>query len=292
MNIMKVKNTPIAIFILININLLFINEIKSQYAIAGTQGAIYVDIVPDTLLNSPPPPGGDEYYYIDINQDGIDDIKIDAGSSISPGVSYWKIDISSLDSFTSFSLGNIDSVMNGSNLCGYFSMLQVFNNGDTIKNTNYVSQGYLGYAIMVNGGCTGVGNEWVNKGDKFFGVKYQTAVDTTFGWVKVNVADASTVLIEEFSLGSPVAGINSTHDFSKLITVYPNPTTEKIYLLQNTSGEIEISLFDVYGKQSGATFKSRTQKTEMDLSGLTMGIYFVQVKTDDGIATKKIIIHR
>jgi len=93
----------------------FQSKAKSQYIIAGTHGAKFVDIIPDTLLL--PQPHLNEPYYIDINQDGTDDIKIDAIFYYSNVYMDQRIAVSSLNSNTSFIKGGYqDTVWYGSPL--------------------------------------------------------------------------------------------------------------------------------------------------------------------------------
>ena len=276
---------------------LFINQVKSQYSIAGTHGAIYVNIIPDTLLN--PQPNDTEAYFIDINQDGINDIKIEAGfwlHSQQQGDYVNDIKISSLDSFTSFSFGKIDSLYFTNSVCNAnhqlytTTVLKVYNTGDTILNGNYISSGYLAYySAFGQCGFYFGSAEWQNKGDVFFGVKYQTASDTSFGWVKVNVTGYSTVLIEEFSLGSPLSGVNSLADISNSISIYPNPSLG-IFTLSSSKKILSIEISDVLGN---IIFKSviKNLQPEINISSQSKGIYFVKVTDDKGnFGVKKIIL--
>jgi hypothetical protein len=67
--------------------------------------------------------------------------------------------------------------------------------------------------------------------------------------------------------------------------VYPNPLRSGILTLQkplNLNSNFEIVIFDSSGK-TAAIFHNQTQ---LDLSGLTDGMYFLQVKTRDGIPIK------
>ena len=57
------------------------------------------------------------------------------------------------------------------------------------------------------------------------------------------------------------------------------------------TGVIPIQITDVTGKEI-MSFNMSSQKMQMDISGLTNGIYFANLKTDKGIIAKKIIVHR
>ncbi|MCB0284919.1 MAG: T9SS type A sorting domain-containing protein [Calditrichaeota bacterium] len=72
-----------------------------------------------------------------------------------------------------------------------------------------------------------------------------------------------------------------------LVSVYPNPVlTKTMVSVPDGSGLLSIDLIDLMGKRvySGS-------KTEMDLSSLSSGTYFLQVRTDSGIYRSKLIKH-
>ncbi|WP_420379934.1 T9SS type A sorting domain-containing protein [Gilvibacter sp.] len=76
----------------------------------------------------------------------------------------------------------------------------------------------------------------------------------------------------------------SEFDFST-ISLSPNPT-EGVFSIHGTDGSnlIEVQLYSLSG-QKLMQFNS----TVVDVSGLAAGIYFVQIKTDAGIAVKRLI---
>ncbi|HTA60921.1 MAG TPA: T9SS type A sorting domain-containing protein [Bacteroidia bacterium] len=65
--------------------------------------------------------------------------------------------------------------------------------------------------------------------------------------------------------------------------IYPNPANNKITI--DTKNIDEVKLFDVLGKQI-----TSTKENEIDVSNLPNGIYFIQVKTNTTISTKKIMV--
>jgi len=70
------------------------------------------------------------------------------------------------------------------------------------------------------------------------------------------------------------------------ISVYPSPFTDIIQIEYSKSANIEI--ISVQG-QIIENFTTNDTKTIIDLSKLTSGVYFMKVKTDKGIITKKLI---
>ena len=71
------------------------------------------------------------------------------------------------------------------------------------------------------------------------------------------------------------------------VTVYPNPATESIVVVMNDSSVQRIDLYDVTGK-----IVITSTETEIDVSELESGIYFVNILTEKGPVTKKISVVR
>ena len=71
------------------------------------------------------------------------------------------------------------------------------------------------------------------------------------------------------------------------LLIYPNPTNGKFSVKADDICEIE--LLNIVG-QCVATYDVDDDSYEIDMSGLETGIYFVNVKTENEIITKKIIL--
>ncbi|ESU28183.1 hypothetical protein FLJC2902T_15280 [Flavobacterium limnosediminis JC2902] len=83
----------------------------------------------------------------------------------------------------------------------------------------------------------------------------------------------------------------STDSFvSSQFSVYPNPSNSMVTISNNGNIQInKISFFDINGRTvNSSNFKGATG-TQIDISELNAGIYFMNIDTDEGIATKKII---
>ncbi len=80
---------------------------------------------------------------------------------------------------------------------------------------------------------------------------------------------------------------NNLIDFS----VYPNPVTEKTFVINANEGIKNVQIFDVLGKSVKVVEVSeRATQLNVDVNNLSKGIYFVKTVTDAGIGTQKIII--
>ena len=86
---------------------------------------------------------------------------------------------------------------------------------------------------------------------------------------------------------------NCTVDVSEMdavvepLMIYPNPTDGMIYIEYEKIVEVEVA--NVVG-QNVATCLVNSDSCKLDMSGFDAGVYFVNVKTENGIMTKKIIL--
>ena len=91
-------------------------------------------------------------------------------------------------------------------------------------------------------------------------------------------------------------GVNELNKEDKIITVYPNPASTNliISIADYVSGKITLELFDALGKkvkeQEIFCTGSSEEHIQMDISSLTKGIYFLKVKNNSAIISKKILI--
>ncbi|MGB0175853.1 MAG: T9SS type A sorting domain-containing protein [Owenweeksia sp.] len=78
------------------------------------------------------------------------------------------------------------------------------------------------------------------------------------------------------------------------VDVYPNPASEwfKVYSLGHNNMKAEI--YDLNGRMIMATESSNGEELEVNVSGLTNGIYIMRVQDNDGnvLSTKKVIVRK
>ncbi|HWY38086.1 MAG TPA: T9SS type A sorting domain-containing protein [Bacteroidia bacterium] len=254
--------------------------VKAQYIIAGAHGTIYSNIMPaDTVFTGPQ--GMDDFYYIDINQDGANDIKIGTSFPVSPAYFVQETYVASLNSNTNFQKDPANS-MN----------LNPYSYGDSVNNNLvFTNSGYLSYyyhsSPPTGGGTTVNDPGWVGQGDKFIGVKYTNGTSISLGWVKVNVDGNTKCIVKEFSLGLPYVDIRSMNSPSVFMGIYPNPAKELLNIectMQNSELKITNALGSIIRQEK------INGQTQIDISDLQEGIYFVSIKTTERTVTKKIIV--
>ncbi|WP_310992416.1 T9SS type A sorting domain-containing protein [Aequorivita marina] len=76
------------------------------------------------------------------------------------------------------------------------------------------------------------------------------------------------------------------------VSIYPNPATSEITIAMPKSVNAEIRIFDISGKL--LVFEAQTlvnSKHKVNVSSLTPGAYFVRINSEEGTATKKLLIN-
>src|SRR3989304_4123078 len=76
-----------------------------------------------------------------------------------------------------------------------------------------------------------------------------------------------------------------------LISVYPNPSNGK-FTLSSEITKGEISVYNVEGEKVYSSTIQPSNHSTIDLSSHPNGIYFINIKTENGIANKKLIINK
>jgi hypothetical protein len=81
-------------------------------------------------------------------------------------------------------------------------------------------------------------------------------------------------------------GAQFLRNAESLLKIYPNPANSKITIESQQHELIEIS--NIQG-QLIKTLATTGNKTNIDVSALPSGMYFVKVKSENGIAVKKLV---
>ncbi|MCW3085665.1 MAG: hypothetical protein JWP12_3031 [Bacteroidetes bacterium] len=107
-------------------------------------------------------------------------------------------------------------------------------------------------------------------------------------------ADFGGQIYQQFTVNSTTGITEFVFAKNNTLNVYPNPTDGHVYididLTEKQNGNIEIT--DIFGKKVYThEFKELSAESlEADLSGLKKGMYFVNLRTTDGLLSKKLLI--
>jgi len=88
-----------------------------------------------------------------------------------------------------------------------------------------------------------------------------------------------------------IVGMITLSDAGTEVTVFPNPVSDRIYIDWNGSGRTEVIMLNAFGSEVKRTLLKQN-RSGLDVSDLSEGIYFVRLSTTNGILTRKIIVQR
>jgi len=100
--------------------------------------------------------------------------------------------------------------------------------------------------------------------------------------------DRYMLMIDDFKV---TATTLSTDDFvSSKFSVYPNPANNLVTVSNNGNIQInKVSITDINGRTVKSTNYNGVTETQVNISELNAGIYFMNIDTNEGTATKKIV---
>lgn len=155
------------------------------------------------------------------------------------------------------------------------------------------SKGYIGTGANIDSGepyndfweYDTINNDWIQKTD-LIGVERYGAVGFSIGSKGyLGTGSGDTTAYKDFYEYSPTgSGIEELHEEN--IFISPNPVTNNLTIEVPLKATIEILN---YAGQDILTINNDGKVLTIELRNLPSGIYFIRVKTDKGIITKKFI---
>lgn len=131
--------------------------------------------------------------------------------------------------------------------------------------------------------------QWYLNGQIIPGATSITYNPIVSGVYVVRITDANGC-VYQYSKGFKYTKPNGIADIdlSKEIEVYPNPTSDELNIKESNllGNQFEISIFNMEGK----LICQKQNSYQISVSNLNQGIYMLRIKTENGIATKKIQI--
>jgi hypothetical protein len=109
-------------------------------------------------------------------------------------------------------------------------------------------------------------------------------------WLKSYMAERPDVGYP-FGIKSTTTGINENENF-QLVSVYPNPVTNGKLTVESKSAETLhlVELIDANGKMVKTSHPNQF-KTEIEVSGLKKGLYFLRIHTEKNVLNEKIVLY-
>ena len=117
------------------------------------------------------------------------------------------------------------------------------------------------------------------------------------GYKFLNWTENDTIVSEESKYSFTIVGdrnlvanfvsTESIEELTSSLRIYPNPVNDELIIEAEVEID-EVSIFDIYGRIQNLS-NSATQQlgNSIDVSGLNSGVYFVVIKTNENIVTKR-----
>ncbi len=97
----------------------------------------------------------------------------------------------------------------------------------------------------------------------------------------------NNMFIDDINIGEA----NSIAEQNQLaVAIYPNPATDNFTVKLDESSDVAIQVIDVQGKVVATQNVTGQSETTVDASALAPGIYTVLITTENGVATKKVVV--
>ncbi len=98
-------------------------------------------------------------------------------------------------------------------------------------------------------------------------------------------------------IGSPcdtLNGINQLSINANQFSIYPNPALSQItvlYSVPESTQQVNLFVYDITGRTVGQQpLDKYSNQTTLDVGDLAAGIYLIELKTDDGMVVKKLVV--
>lgn len=109
----------------------------------------------------------------------------------------------------------------------------------------------------------------------------------TIGEVNIQELNAGNILLSEGFINSnfgETLNITEVNPIENQLLLYPNPA-EEVFYVSSSEPIIQLTLYDVSGKQI-----AQTGKTQMLISDLASGVYFVKISTETNHTIKRLVV--
>lgn len=214
-----------------------------------------------------------------------------AGSTSNPQVNRTGLTLANLSN--NFYIGSIDAVQSPLPIellsfdanCNNNSIIFKWSTATETNNDFFtIEHGADGITFMPIGTVKGAGNSSTIKNYSFIDNKLETG---TIFYYRLKQTDFDG----KFEYSDIIAVKNCRDGLPELI-IYPNPNNG-IFMVESSENKYELIITNVFGEK---LFSQKTQDEKsgivIDLSNHPSGIYFLHIKTNEGTATKKLIIQK
>jgi hypothetical protein len=120
-------------------------------------------------------------------------------------------------------------------------------------------------------------------------IRFNTPWEQSGTWERPVTLKSTEAYAEIMLTGLAHLGINEA-DNNQNIAIYPNPTTGKLEIKNDESRIMNVEILDVTGRKLPSHHLIiSSSHHQLNISHLQAGIYFVQIQTENGTITKRIV---
>jgi len=239
----------------------------------------YTDLDPDTTAHFVHggwiPPYDD--FFFDVNQDGTDDLEFNVIFGSGLGGYSANLQFTPLNGCEILNTGNTKIVLNIEEDCVLNQFFEYSSMGNMLM--------YRDLWYMELMGCSA--GRWQDA-DNYLGFRFPIAGDTAYGWMHISFSTEwaeLNLVIDDYAYYSTNSGDQEIN--GRTFSVYPNPFTGQIKI-QSRQPNYSIQIYDILGN----LFYEREnlkEISEIELSNLSPGIYFMVAEANGSRYTQKII---
>jgi hypothetical protein len=263
---------------------------QTHFITAGqTQGMIFTDYVPDEYFFSPGTFNHTETKAFDLNNDGTSDLNFYFGHLGIPSDGVINFSIQPLQP----EVQTLCFAYSGSSLCdsNLRVAIKIFQNGDTITNSNTLWSESLTYILKDTGYahseiCFWGTDVFSSYSSYYCAGRFVTNIDTTLYYIHIRSNGSDSVTIADYAIEGQDTTyvISSTNDLSPSNTsAYPNPFTNQINI--STGKPFEYQLTDYTGRVVLSGKAEHTIATDE----LVRGCYLLAIKNEETFSVKKMV---
>jgi hypothetical protein len=146
--------------------------------------------------------------------------------------------------------------------------------------------------VNINGSTTPqlVANQWVSVDvdiTSLGGIVANNLTRSDVAQIGITTTNLTNVWYDNIYLWkAPIAGIDD-HSLSA-VRMYPNPANGVVKFTTVSKDALEVSVYDLLGKE---VMPLQIVQTELNISSLTPGIYFIKMSQANSSVTKKLLVN-
>lgn len=175
-----------------------------------------------------------------------------------------------------------------------YKLTGVSENGCDVNSVNFTIEvndlavpGILVSGNVLESSIEGDSYQWYLDGSILEDETGKILVANASGDYTVEVSKGNCSIVSDaFTFNEEV--LNANKALENALKLYPNPVDDKMFIELNNINSVDITIFTINGKFID-NFKLNKGQSEIEMSKFTKGTYLIQIESDKGVVTKRII---